>query len=143
MIGDVYLVHKNRIEPESGLITEIGRALQSKNLLYREKEKLRGRIEIHAFDLLVPPNGHAGLAIGIVSGQNTHNLATDWYYKCDDIKNAEENRNVRLALVYDVRRGAWSEVSRSILANKADAAIPSDSLQELPEELYGLVTSGR
>ena len=143
MIGDVYLVYKNRVEPEIGLIPEIRRALASKNLLYREKEKLRGRIEIHSFDLLVPPNGHPGLAIGVVSGQNTHTLATSWYFKCDDIKRVEENRNVKLALVYDVRCGVWSDASRSILANKADAAIPSDSLRQLPEQFQSLVTTSR
>jgi len=142
MIGDVYLVHKNRIEPER-LIPQIRSALDSKNLLYREKQKLRGRIETHSFDLLVLPNGHhPGLAIGVVSGQNTHTLATNWYFKCDDIKLVEENRNVKLALVYDVGCGIWSDASRNILANKADAAIPSDFLGELPERFQGLVTNG-
>lgn len=141
MIGDVYLVHKNRIESESSLIPHIRRALDSKHLLYREKEKLRGRIEVHSFDLVVPPNGHPGLAIGVVSGQNTHTLATSWYFKCDDIKHAEGNRNVKLALVYDVGCGTWSEASRSILADKADAAIPSDSLREMPQRFQSLVAT--
>lgn len=141
MIGDVYLVHKNRMEPESVLVSQIRRELDSKNLPYREKEKLQGRIEAHSFDLLVPPNGHAGLAIGIVSGQNTHSLATSWYFRCDDIKLVEKNRNVKLALIYDVGCGIWSDSSRNIIADKADAAIPSDSLGELWDRFQGLVTN--
>lgn len=141
MIGDVYLVHKPRTEQESRIISKVRRALDSKNLFYREKEKLRGRIEVHTFDLLVPPNGHPGLAIGIVSGQNTRSLATDWYFKCDDVKLTEENGKIRLALVYDVGCGSWSDTSKSILADKADAVIPSDSLRELPERFQSLVTN--
>ena len=68
MIGDVYLVHKNRVDPENILIPEIRHALDNEHLPYVEKERLRGRIEAHSFDLLVLPNGHPGLAIGVVSG---------------------------------------------------------------------------
>jgi hypothetical protein len=95
MIGDVYLVHKHRAEPESGIVSQVRRALESKHLLYREREKLQGQIESHAFDLLVPPNGHAGLAVGILSGQNTHTLAQIWGYKCDDIRRIEGNRSTK------------------------------------------------
>jgi hypothetical protein len=138
-IGDVYLIHKSRIEPDGRLVSEIRRALDSTHMLYREKEKLRGQIEVHSFDLLVPPNGHPGLAIGVVSGQNTRALATNWYYRCDDIKLAKDNRNVRLALIYDVAGGIWSDASKRILAIKADAAIPSNSPGELPGRFQDLV----
>src|SRR5580704_5726800 len=52
MIGDVYLVHKNRVDPENILIPEIRHALDNEHLPYVEKERLRGRIEAHSFDLL-------------------------------------------------------------------------------------------
>jgi len=142
MIGDVYLVHKNRVDPENILISQIRQVLVCEHLMYKEKEKLRGRIEVHSFDLLVRPNGHPGLAIGIVSGQNTHSVATNWYFKCDDIKQVDANRNMRLALVYDVRYGAWSDTSRSILAEKADAVVRGDSLDELPQHIQRLITNG-
>lgn len=142
MIGDVYLVHKNRVAPENTLIPKIRKTLDYEHLLYKEKEKLQGQIETHSFDLLVRPNGHPGLAIGIVSGQNTHNLATNWYFKCDDIKRVDANRNMRLALIYDVRYGVWSDTSRNILAEKADAVVRGDSLDELPQHLQRLITNG-
>lgn len=136
-LGDVYLVHKQREKPDNDLIQEVGNILSANGLHYRQHEKINGRLEIHSLDMVVPPNGHPGLAVGILSGHNTHGIAGFWYYKCDDIKEGEwyQNAKARLALVYDVRSDSWSDTSRSILELKADIAVPSDSLKELSKRL--------
>ena len=142
MIGDVYLVHTTRMDsPESGIISQVRDALDSRHLTYREREKLRGKIETHAFALMVPPNGHAGLAIGILSGQNTHGLAQIWGYKCQDIRRIDANSSTKLALVYDVK-SVWSKTSRRILEDTADIAVSSDSLPELSAKIDWLVRLG-
>src|ERR1700691_866909 len=142
MIGDVYLVLTRRTESESGIISQVRRALDSKNLLYRENEKLWGKIEAHAFDLLVPPNGHAGLAVSVLTGQNTHALAQIWGYKCEDIRRIEQNSSTKLALIYDVKSETWSKTSRRILEDRADIAVPSDSLPDLSVKIDFLVRLG-
>jgi hypothetical protein len=135
-IGDVYLVHKHRERPDEELVQEIGAVLSANGLHYRLHEKIHGRIDIHPLDLVVPPNGHPGLAVGILNGQNTHAIAGFWYYRCDDIKTGQWYRdaNAKLALIYDVRN-QWSETSRAILESKADIAVPSDALSELSARL--------
>jgi hypothetical protein len=80
----------NRLDPENVLIPKIRHALDSEHLPYIEKEKLRGGLRLTLLTCVVRPNGHPGLAIGVVSGQNTYTLATNWYFKCDDIKGVEE-----------------------------------------------------
>jgi len=136
-IGDVYLVHRQREKPDEALVQEVGAILTSNGLLYRSNEKVHGRLELHPLDMVVPPNGHPGLAVGILSGHNTHGVAAIWYYKCDDIKTGEWYRKAKakLALVYDVRNESWSETSRAILESKADIAVPSDSLGKLSKRL--------
>jgi hypothetical protein len=134
-IGDVYLVHKQRADAGDELITQVRTVLDSKNILYRQREKIWGRLESHPFDLVAPPNGHPGLAVGVLGGQNTHALAQIWYYKCDDIRNREQNNNIKLALVYDVRFEPWSDTSKAILESRADVVLPGDSLKELPRQL--------
>jgi hypothetical protein len=106
-------------------------------LLYRLDEKVAGKIELHPFNLVVPPNGRPGLAVSILSGKNTHNVAQIWYFKCDDVKNGEwyQRSKSRLALIYDVRGHVWSESSRAILESRADLALPSDALDDFREFL--------
>jgi hypothetical protein len=135
-IGDVYLVHKQREKPDEELVQEVGAVLSASGLHYRLHEKIYGHLDIHPLDLVVPPNGHPGLAVAILHGQNTHTVAGFWYYRCDDIKAGQWYRNAKakLALVYDVRY-PWSETSRNILESKADIAIPSDSLGQLSMRL--------
>ncbi len=141
MIGDVYLVHKQRGTPEKDLVAQVKTVLDSKSLLYRERDRIRGQIESHPFDLLVPPNGHPGMAVSVLGGQNTHTLAQVWGYKCDDIRHEKGNDNIKLALVYDVRFATWSDTSRKILESRADFALAGDSLRQLPMQLekQGLV----
>ena len=135
-IGDVYLVHKQRERPDEDLVQEVGAVLSKNGLHYRLHEKIHGHLDIHPLDLVVPPNGHPGLAVAVLHGQNTHSVAGFWYYRCDDIKAGQWYRDAKakLALVYDVRN-QWSETSRSILESKADIAIPSDSLGQLSVRL--------
>jgi hypothetical protein len=134
-IGDVYLAHRYREKPDAGLISSVRKILDSKGLLYRLDEKVAGKIELHPFNVVVPSNGKPGLAVSVLSGKNTHNVAQIWYFKCDDVKNGEwyQRTKSRLALVYDVRGHVWSEASREILASRADLALPSDSLEDLRE----------
>ncbi len=136
-IGDVYLVHRYRDKPDEELILQVRKMLDSRGLLYRLREKIPGQIESHPFDVVVPPNGRPGLAVGVLSGQNTHNVAQIWYFKCDDVKKGEWYRNARakLALIYDVRNQTWSDTSRAILESQADIAVPSDSLNDLRLQL--------
>lgn len=136
-IGDVYLVHKQKEKQNKDLVMQVRRVLDSKRLLYRLREKIKGRIENHPFDIVAPSNGRPGLAVSIVSGQNTHNLAQIWYYKCDDVRNGEWYATARskLALVYDVRHQDWSDASISILESTADIAVPSDSLSDLGAQI--------
>jgi hypothetical protein len=109
----------------------------SRNLLYRLHERVTGELEMHPIDLIVPSNGQPGLALSVLSGHNTHTLAQVWGYKCEDIRRGDWYRSNKpvLALVYDVRRQAWSEASRNILIARADIAVASDSLTDLQTEL--------
>ena len=85
-IGDVYLVHKPREMVDPEIISEVQLMLDSERMPYRLYEKVPGELEEHHFDLVVPPNGRPGMAIGILNGQNTHTVAQVWGFKCDDIK---------------------------------------------------------
>jgi len=138
-IADVYLVHKIRPAVEKDLLAEVKQILESKSLKYEEKVKLRGEIEDHPFDLVVPPNGRAGVAVHVLAGQNTHTLAEVWGFKCDDIRRERQNDNMRLGLIYDVRYAVWTDTSRTILERRADIAIPGSALSDLPK---GLATKG-
>lgn len=135
MIGDVYLVHKQRADSDEELRAEVRAVFDSTNIKYRQKQKLRGKIEDHRIDLLVSPNGRPGLAVSVLGGQNTHALARIWYCQCDDIQSVEENRNIKIVLVYDVRFEKWSAKSTALLEAKADVVIPGDSIERLPESL--------
>jgi hypothetical protein len=134
-IADVYLVHKVRPVGEKDLLAEVKKIFDARSLKYDEKAKLRGEIEDHPFDLVVPPNGHAGIAVHILSGQSTHTLAQVWGFKCDDIRRERQNDNMRLGLIYDVRNAVWSETSRMILGKRADIAMPGSALADLPRKL--------
>ena len=46
MIGDVYLVHKNRVDPENILIPEIRHALDNEHLPYVEKRGCGGGLRL-------------------------------------------------------------------------------------------------
>jgi hypothetical protein len=86
--------------------------LNSTKLPYRPNQKIQGKREPHVIDILVSPNGLPGLALNVLGGHNTHALAQVWYCKCDDIRLAAENNNIKLALIYDVSHDVWSEASK-------------------------------
>jgi hypothetical protein len=131
----VYLVHKRRSDSAQELINQVRTVLNSAKLPYRPKQKIQGRHEAHIIDLLVPSNGIPGLALNVLEGQNTHALAQVWYCKCDDIRLAAANKNIKLALIYDVSHDVWSEASKGYLEEKADVVLAGDSIQELPKRL--------
>jgi hypothetical protein len=134
-IGDAYLIYRQPPIREGELLAEVKSVLDSRRLLYRENRKVRGQLESHPFDLLVSPNGNPEMAVSVLVGQNTHTLAQVWAYKCEDIHRETENRNLRLALIYDVRSANWSPTSQRILASRADIALRGDSLEEFPRRL--------
>lgn len=134
-IGDAYLVHRQSPIREGELLAEVKTVLDSEKLLYRENQRMRGKIESHSFNLVVPPNGRPGVAVSVLSAQSTHLLAEAWGWKCDDIRLETNNASTKLALIYDVRFGRWSATSRKILESSADIAIPGDSLLNLPRHL--------
>jgi hypothetical protein len=133
-IGDIYLVHKQREEAEDDLIADTRKVLDSKGVLYQEGGKLSGQIDSHRFHLMVPANGHPRTAVRVLSGTNTHAVAQIWGFRCDDIRNAQ-NPDTHVALIYDTRFESWSPTSRTILESRADIALPSDLLGELPGHL--------
>lgn len=133
MIGDIHLVHRQREEDEEQLIEEVQTTLKSEGIVFKKRGKVAGQIEDHRFDLVVPRNGHAGMAVKVLGGQNTHGTAQIWGFKCDDIRRAQKaSDRMRVALIYDVRN-RWSDASRYILESRADIALPSTSIMELPE----------
>jgi hypothetical protein len=135
-IGDVYLVYKRKSEDSAQeLIGRVKSVFNSAKLLYRSKQKIQGKHEAHMIDLLVRPNGLPGLALNVLGGQNTHALAQVWYCKCDDIRSARANKNIKLALIYDVGHDAWSEASKGYLQEKANVVLPGNSIDELPKRL--------
>lgn len=134
-IGDIYFVHRQRAPSETRLVAELKAVLDSRRLAYLEREKIRGEIEDHPFDLIIPPNKHAGMAATVLVAQNTHAMAEIWGFKCDDIRREKDNAAVKLVLIYDVRSGMWSETSKKILESRADVVLPGDSLTDLPQQL--------
>ena len=139
MIGDVYLVHKQRDPAEDDLIADVRTILDSKTLPYRLRHKVQGEIEAHPFDVVIPPNGRPGMAINVLGGRNTHSLAQVWGYKCDDIRRNDNNKGrIKLALIYDIRFQKWSNASKSILASRADIVLPSNSLDDLRSTIQDL-----
>lgn len=142
-IGDIYLVHRQRVPTEAKLVAEVKAVLDSKSLAYRERLKIHGQIEDHPFDLVIPANRHPGMAASVLGGQNTHATAEIWGFKCDDIRREENNANIKLVLIYDVRLATWSETSKKILQSRADVALPGDSLTDLASQLekHGILTA--
>ena len=134
MVGDIYLVHKQREENEEELVDEVQTTLKAEGIHFRKRGKIAGEIEDHRFDLVVPTNGRDGMAVKILSGHNTHGVAQIWGFKCDDIRRGKKaSDRTRVALIYDVRNHKWSEASRHILETRADITLPSSSIMELPE----------
>lgn len=133
-IADVYLVHgRPRISPESAITEQVRKILHARKLLYREKDKIAGEIERHAVDFYVAPNGTPGLAVAILYGYNSHIVAEAWGFKAEDIKRA--NPKTKVGLIYDVETGKWTDESKRILTERADIAVPGDSLAAFDEQL--------
>ena len=132
-IGDVYLVHRARAPMERDLVGEVRTILNKQQVIYKEKEKIRGQIETHAMHFLVPANGRAGLAIAVLPGHNSHLVAEAWGFKCDDMR--AENTALNIGLIYDTAIESWTAESRNILEKKASIAVPGDSLAAFEKHL--------
>ena len=87
-IGDAYLAFKIKIQPDTRLIDAISSILAERDIAYKLHQKVKGKIDIHPIDFVIPPNGHPGLALTALSGVNTHNMAQIWYFKCQDIRHS-------------------------------------------------------
>ncbi len=137
-VGDVYLTYRPKfLAKEEDLVREVKDVLGRRSLPYRERDKVRGRIEKHSVDFLIPPNGRPGIAIAILSGSNAHLTAEAWGFKAGDIRQA--NPKLKVGLVYDVISTKWSSESTKILEQSADLAVPGNALSRLDE---GLVREG-
>lgn len=133
-IADAYLVHgKPRGVAEDELARAVRTILNERKVIYKEKEKVRGEIERHSVDFYAPPNGNVGLAVSILSSYNTHLIAEAWGFKCEDIRRV--NPTLRIGLVYDVEGGKWADESKTILEEKADMAVPGNSLRSFDENI--------
>jgi hypothetical protein len=137
-IGDVYLVLRPRETSDAELVSDVRSLLDAERVKYKLDQKISGELESHPFDIFVYGNGTPAVAVNILSGQNTHNVAQIWGFKCEDIKRGEwfQKTKPKLALVYDVRYQKWSEASRTILQRRADAAIPGNALEELRSVIH-------
>lgn len=135
-IGDAYLAFSARSQPEKRLMQAVGNALNESHLAYKSDHKIAGKIEAHTVDFYIPPNGHLGLALGVLGGYNTHTTAQVWHFKCQDIR---FNPRMRVGIVYDTEESNWSFKSEKILNDMADFAIPSYDLPNLSEKVKSAI----
>jgi len=132
-IGDAYLAFHSRTVPEKKLIEAVAETLDESAVAYKEGQKIHGKIDAHSVDFYVPPNGHAGLALEVLGGYNTHTTAQIWHFKCQDIR--AFNSMVKVGIVYDVEDSNWSNKSEAILRDVADFALASVDLPTLSNVL--------
>ncbi len=137
-IGDAYLAYKVKTPPDLRLIDEIRRIFETREIAYKFAQKVRGKIDVHPIDFVIPPNGHPGLALSAIGGANTHNTAQIWFFKCQDIR--AQNLRMKVGLVYDVEQTTWSSKSETILREQADFAIPSDQIKSLGDTVTSAIT---
>ena len=133
-IADVYLVYRGRTAgKEADLVKEVKHVLNRRKVIYKEGQRIRGIIEMHSVDFLIPSNGRLGMAVSILSGTNSHLIAEAWGFKAEDIKNSDPK--LKVGLIYDVVLSKWSDDSKNILEAKADLAIPGNALSLFDEQL--------
>jgi hypothetical protein len=131
-IGDAYLTYGTRKiqPPEDELVQRVRRVFIEKEYIYKEKQKVDGKIENHTVDFYIPPNGTRGLALAVLTNP-TQIVAEAWGFKTGDIKRA--NKNIAVSIVYDSARA--KDVSRTILESMADVSVPSNSIDQLGSRL--------
>jgi hypothetical protein len=129
-IGDAYLAFSIKPPQEENLINAVRAVLNKRKVLFRESQAVRGKIENHKINFLVPPNGTPGLALAVLPNP-TKQLAEAWGFKVGDIKSA--NSNLSVGIVYDPERAG--NASKDIMNNVADLAIPSDKMAALESGL--------
>jgi len=130
-IGDAYLAYHVKAPSEKRLIDAIREVFAAREIAYKLRQKVHGKIDVHPVDFYIPPNGHPGLAMGVLGGYNTHTIAQVWYFKCQDMR--AFNSRLKVGLVYDVDESTRSQRSQDILRDVADFALPSDQLRNLGE----------
>jgi len=131
-IGDVYLSYSSRIVPpqeNEEVKDRIRETLHSRHFLYKEKQRIPGKIEAHKVDFFVPPNGLPGLAIAILLGPDKIH-AEAWGFKARDIK---DGGKVVVGIVYDP--SVTKQSIRNIIDNTADIPLPSDELASFGQRL--------
>lgn len=132
-IGDVYFVHKEHPIRERELVKQVKAVLDRREVAYQQDYKVNGEIEAHKFAFYVPPNGLPGLALAVLSAQNTHTAAQVWAFRCEDVKRQPQNKRVRVGVIYDTQSANWSEESQKILRSRADVVLTDKQISELPE----------
>ena len=136
-IGDAYLAYKVKTSPDTRLIEEIRAIFADRQIAYKFNQKVRGKIDVHPIDFVIPPNGHPGLALAALGGGRTHDTAQIWYFKCQDIR-TQDNR-LKVGIVYDVEQSVWSSRSETILRDNADFAMPSDQIETLGDTVTSII----
>lgn len=128
-IGDAYLAFHVKAPSEKRLIEEVRALFSELQIAYKLGQRVHGKLDTHPVDFYIPPNGHAGLALGVLGGYNTHTTAQVWYFKSQDMR--AFNSRLKVEIVYDIEESNWSERSQAILSDAADFALPSSELRSL------------
>jgi hypothetical protein len=138
-IGDAYLLQRTRSVHVREVVGEVKQILASRQLHFKENQKVKGALEQVSFDLLVPPNGKPGLALAVVAGGNTHSLAKVWAFNCLDVRELHADK-LKLGVIIDEEDSApWTKHSRQILKKGADIVASSKDLSSLE---HGMILQG-
>jgi len=139
-IGDAYLLAHSQAPHARAVVDEVKSILHARQLPFEENVKLKGEIEDHPFDLLVPKNGRPGLAVAVIAGHNTHAQAKVWAFNCIDVRAAQTGNRIKLGIVLDEEDSApWTKGSKKILRKGADIVASSGNLSELE---HGIILHG-
>jgi hypothetical protein len=130
-IGDAYLRQTTRTVHVREVVAHVKQILESRQLRFKENQRVNGAIEPHPFNLYVAPNGRPGLAVAVIAGQNTHALAKIWAFNCADVREKFAER-LKIGVVLDEKDSApWTKQSKKILLKGADIVAPSSDLSKL------------
>ena len=139
-IGDAYLLAHSQAVHARAVVDDVKHILNSRQLPFKENVRLKGEVEEHPFDLLVPKNGRPGLAVAVIAGHNTHAQAKIWAFNCIDVRNAQIGNGIKLGIVLDEEDSApWTKGSKKILGKGADIVASSRNLSELE---HGILLHG-
>ena len=135
-IGDAYLLHRTRAVHARQVIDEVRAIFAARELRFETNKKVSGEIDEYQFDLFIPPNGKPGIAVAVIGGQNTKNLAKVWDFNCRDIREKHGDK-LLIDLVLDEKDSApWSRTTQRILKKEADTVAKSGDLSPIEYQLH-------